>query len=112
MAGEIGREHAQFTTWWRRLVTDPVDGHLLDHAHELPQGLSDTANTGGLCLTCHQLETAGCTDTTDSDADGSCTWTTAWGQRIHVPPRSVLPVDLDPPPREPKRPTSDEPPPF
>ena len=29
--GEIGREVAQFATWWRRLVTDPVDGHLLDY---------------------------------------------------------------------------------
>jgi hypothetical protein len=29
--GGIGREIAQFATWWRRLVTDPVDGHLLDH---------------------------------------------------------------------------------
>ncbi|HEY5136630.1 MAG TPA: DUF222 domain-containing protein, partial [Candidatus Nanopelagicales bacterium] len=29
--GQIGREIAQFATWWRRLVTDPVDGHLLDY---------------------------------------------------------------------------------
>ena len=29
--GEIGREVAQYATWWRRLVTDPVDGHLFDY---------------------------------------------------------------------------------
>ncbi len=28
--GEIGREVARFGSWWRRLVTDPVDGHLID----------------------------------------------------------------------------------
>jgi Domain of unknown function (DUF222) len=29
--GEIARDVAQFAVWWRRLVTDPVDGHLLDY---------------------------------------------------------------------------------
>ena len=116
--GEIGREIAQFATWWRRLVTDPVDGHLLDygtktnlperllrfvfardggcrnphctttaasrmqmdHAVEFPEGPSDTANCGALCTTCHQLKTAGLADITNSTSDGSCDWTTAWGQ--------------------------------
>jgi len=148
--GEIGREIAQFATWWRRLVTDPVAGHLLDygaktylpeplrrfvlardggcrnpncttraasrmqmdHAGEFPTGASDTANGGGLCTTCHQLKTARLADITNSVADGSCDWTTAWGQTIHVPPRSVLPVEPDPPPVEPAPPTPDDPPPF
>jgi hypothetical protein len=149
--GEIGREYAAFATWWRRLVTDPVDGHLLDygratylpdklrrfaltrdggcrtpycttraesriqmdHAEEFPQGPSDAQNCGAHCITCHQLKTDGYADITHSHADGSCTWTTAWGQTIHVPPRSVLPVDPDPPPPvDPEPPTPDEPPPF
>jgi hypothetical protein len=148
--GEIGREYAQFATWWRRLVTDPVDGHLLDygtatylpeklrrfvfardggcrnpncttraasrlqmdHAQEFPTGPSDAGNCGALCTTCHQLKTARHTDITGSTADGSCDWTTAWGQTLHVPPRSVLPVDPDPPPDEPAPPTPDDPPPF
>ena len=150
---EIGREVAQFATWWRRLVTDPVDGHLLDygratylpetlrryvlardgecrspycgtraasrvqmdHARPFPDGPSDTGNTGALCTTCHQLKTAGHTDITDSHPDGSCTWTTAWGQSLHVPPRSVLPIDPidpDPPPDEPAPPIPEDPPPF
>jgi len=28
---EIARETAEAATWWRRMVTDPVDGHLLDY---------------------------------------------------------------------------------
>ena len=148
---EIGREYASFATWWRRFVTDPVDGHLLDygtktylpaplrrfvlardggcrnpscttraasrmqmdHADEFPTGASDTANCGALCTTCHQLKTAGHTDIENSQPDGSCTWVTAWGQRIHVPPRSVLPPEPDPPPpANPEPPTPDDPPPF
>ena len=148
--GQIGREVAQYATWWRWLVTDPVDGHLLDygrtthlpeklrrfvlardgacrtphctnraesrmqmdHALEFPTGPSDTHNCGSLCTTCHQLKTANFADITDSRSDGSCTWITAWGQTIHVPPRSVLPVDPDPPPVQPEPPTPDDPPPF
>ena len=148
--GEVGREVAQFATWWRRLVTDPVDGHLLDygtatylperlrrfvlardagcrnpncttraasrlqmdHAQEFPTGASDTANCGAICTTCHQLKTAGHTDITNSATDGSCDWTTAWGQTIHVPPRTVLPIEPDPPPVEPAPPTPEDPPPF
>ncbi len=39
--GEIGREVAKFGSWWRRLVTDPVDGHLIDfgRAQYLPEKL-------------------------------------------------------------------------
>jgi hypothetical protein len=148
--GEVGREVAQYATWWRRLVTDPVDGHLLDygrtrylperlrrfvlardagcrtpgcttraasrlqldHAQEFPHGPSSTANCGALCTTCHQLKTARYADITDSNADGSCTWTTAWGQTLHIPPRSVLPTDPDPPPSEPEPSTPPDPPPF
>src|SRR4029079_4680858 len=84
----------------------------LDHATPFPDGPSDTANTGALCTTCHQLKTAGHTDITDSHPDESCTCTTAWGQSIHVPPRSVLPVDPDPPPDDPAPPTPHDPPPF
>jgi len=129
--GQIGREIAQHATWWRRLVTDPVDGHLLDygrttylpdklrrfvlardgacrthyctnraesrmqldHALEFPEGPSDAHNCGGLRATCHQLKTAGHADITDSRSDGSCTWITVWGRSIHIPPRSVLPID-------------------
>ncbi len=148
---EIGREYAQFASWWRRLVTDPVDGHLLDygtkvylpgklrrfvvardggcrtpgcgtkaesrmqleHAEEFPNGHSSACNCGCHCITCHQLKTAGYADVLDSKADGSCTWVTAWGQRIHVPPRSVLPPEPDPPPpAEPAPPTPEDPPPF
>jgi len=148
---EIGREYAAFATWWRRLVTDPVDGHLLDygtatylpdklrryvlardggcrnpscttraasrmqmdHAEEFPTGASNSANCGALCTTCHQLKTAAYADVENSQADGSCTWVTAWGQRIHVPPRSVLPPEPEPPPpAEPEPPTVEDPPPF
>jgi hypothetical protein len=84
----------------------------MDHAEEFPTGASDTANCGALCTTCHQLKTAGHTDITNSNADGSCDWTTAWGQTIHVPPRSVLPIEPDPPPVEPATPTPEDPPPF
>jgi hypothetical protein len=146
----VGREVAQFATAWRRLVTDPVDGHLLDygreqylpgrlrdftlardggcrtpgcpnnaqsrlqmdHAHPFPHGPSSAANCGAFCPTCHQLKTAGLITLTDSQADGSCTWHSAWGQAIHVPPREVLPLDPDPPPAEPAPPTPPDPPPF
>ena len=134
---EIAREVAEAATWWRRLVTDPVEGHLLDygratylparlrtfvlardggcrtpmcttrasrrlqmdHAIEFPDGVSDSGNCGGLCPIDHQLKTHGFADITESRSDGSCTWTTLWGQVVHVPPRRVLPLDPDPPPR-------------
>jgi hypothetical protein len=72
--------------------------------------VSSAANCGGHCTTDHQLKTAGYADITDSKADGSYTWLTAWGQTIHVPPRPVL-DDPDPPPADPAPPPLD-PPPF
>ena len=123
------------------MVTDPVDGHLLDygdqtylpdplrtyvlardggcrvpgcthrdprrlqmdHAVPFPDGPSDTANTGGVCLAHHQLKTSGYLHIENSAADGSCDWITAWGQRIHIPARPFLhdpadDQDPDPPP--------------
>ena len=147
MPAEIAREVAGFARSWRRVVTDPVDGHVLDfgrtvylpdrlrayvfardrgcrapgctnraasrlqmdHALPFPIGPSSAGNCGALCTTCHQLKTDGHTDITDSTADGSCTWLTAWGQTIHVPAHAVL-ADPDPPP-EPEPPPL-EPPPF
>ncbi len=146
----VGRELARGIESWRRMVTDPVTGHLLDygretylpaplrryigardggcrapgcgttnparlqldHADPFPDGPSDTANTGDLCASpCHQLKTAGHVDIVDGRADGSCTWVTAWGQRVQIPPRPFLidPADLEPPPEPPPPP---EVPPF
>ena len=73
----------------------------MDHADPFPEGASDSANTGGLCITCHQLKTAGYVEIRQSRADGSCTWRTAWGQTVRVPPRSYLPGLDDPPPEPP-----------
>ena len=85
----------------------------MDHADPFPHGASSAANCGAFCTTCHQLKTAGMIAVTDSRADGSCTWHTAWGQTIHVPPRDVLPLDPDPPPEhEPAPPTPEEIPPY
>jgi 5-methylcytosine-specific restriction endonuclease McrA len=124
----IGREAARFATSVRRLVTDPVDGHLLDygarqylpaplrdyvlardggcrspgctrraprhlqldHVVPFPTGPSSTANTGALCVDCHQRKTAGLLTITHSTTDGAATFTTAWGQAIHIPPRPYL----------------------
>jgi hypothetical protein len=139
----VGREWAQGASRWRRCITDPVDGHLLDygtaaylpaplrrfvlardgrcrapgcavaaprrlqldHALEFPAGPSSAANTGACCTTEHQLKTAGGVRITESRPDGSCTWTTAWGQRVRVParpflhdPRPAPETDPDPPP--------------
>jgi hypothetical protein len=142
--GEIARELSDAAIWWRRMVTDPVDGHLLDygrltylparlrryvlardgrcrtpfctdtrhlqmdHADEFPDGPSTTANCGTHSVLCHQLKTNGYADITNSRADGSYTWTTLWGHRIHVPPRSVLPHDPDPPAHDPARTTPED----
>lgn len=148
----IGREVADAAAWWRRVVTAPVTGHLLDygsatylpsalrrhvlardggcrspfctavapdrmqldHVLPFPDGPSDTANTGALCASCHQLKTDGLLDLDSSAADGSVTWRTAWGQSIHVPPRAFL-RDPDPPDPAGPPPQGDEvadPPPF
>jgi hypothetical protein len=50
---ELGRELASYANVWRRMVTDPVDGHLLDYGTRtyLPQPLRDyvAARDGGCC---------------------------------------------------------------
>jgi hypothetical protein len=146
---QIGRDLAGYATAFRRMVTDPVTGHLLDygratylpaplrtyvmardggcrapgchsatpsstemdHATPFPEGPSGTANTGGLCLPTHQLKTSGHLRIENSATDGSCDWVTAWGQRVHIPPRPFLHDPADHPP-EPPPPEPVEPPPF
>ena len=141
---QMGRDLAKGAAAWRRMVTDPVTGHLLDygtrtylpdalrtyvlardggcrtphcgtrsprrvqmdHAIPYPDGPSDPANTGGACTPDHQLKTHRYAHITDSAADGSATWTTAWGQSIHIPPRRYL-TGSDP---EPPDPAADAPP--
>jgi hypothetical protein len=74
-------------------------------------GLVDSiATRGSRCTTCHQLKIDDLIRLHDPAPDGSLTWRTAWGQSIHVPPRSYLP-DPDPPP-EPPTPEPEDPPPF
>ncbi len=146
----LARDLADAATWWRRLVTDPVDGHLLDygtavylpprlrrfvlkrddvcrapgctdrhaarldmdHAEPFPAGTSSAQNCGALSRRCHQLKTEGFADIVDSRADGSATWVTAWGQRIALPPRPILPGRPDPePPSRDVPPRSPSPPP-
>ncbi|MFN8167992.1 MAG: DUF222 domain-containing protein [Candidatus Nanopelagicales bacterium] len=145
----IGRDLAGYATAWRRMVTDPVTGHLLDygrltylpaplrtyvlardggcrapgchsekpskcemdHAVEYPHGPSTPANTGGKCRPTHQLKTAGYAHIENSQADGSCDWVTAWGQRVHIPARPFLHDPTDHPP-EPPPPEPCDPPPF
>ena len=124
----IARDWAHGAQQWRRAVTDPTDGHLLDygttqylpaplrrfilardstcraptctitsprrlqldHAVPYPHGPSSAANTGAACITDHQLKTSGHLRLTHSRPDGSCTWTTTWGQTIHTPPHPYL----------------------
>ena len=157
VTAELAREIAGYAKAFRRMVTDPVTGHLLDYGRRIylpeplrnyvlardggcrtpgcttqtesrmqmdhptpfPQGPSNPANTGGLCITCHQLKTDGHSDIPDSHADGSCTWRSGWGQTVHVPPRAFLPGGDDPPPKPeeqlqiaPEPPPPDDPPPF
>ena len=134
---DVAREYAGAAKLWRRAVTDPVTGHLLDygceqylpdplrryilardlcrapgctteavarlemdHSNPFPQGSSSSANAGGLCRKHHQLKTERYAHLLDSAADGSVTWLTAWGQKIHIPPRPFLhdPADQAPPP--------------
>jgi hypothetical protein len=144
---QIGRDLAGYATAFRRMVTDPVDGHLLDygwiaylpaplrtyvlardggcrvpgctnrdlrrlqmdHAIPFPDGPSDPANTGGACLAHHQLKTTGHLRIENSAADGSCTWVTPWGQRVHIPARPFLHAPVDHPDPHPP-PELDEPP--
>jgi hypothetical protein len=145
--GSVGRDWAQHAATFRRMVTDPVTGHLLDkgrvylardvrdfvlhrdggcrvptcgirhrdrlqvdHATPYPAGATSSANLGALSTTHHQLKTAGHLDLVASAADGSAVLTTAWGQRIVIPPRPYL-REPDPPPEAPP-PPDDEVPPF
>jgi hypothetical protein len=59
----LGRELASYAKVWRRMVTDPVDGHLLDYGTRtyLPQPLRSyvAARDGGCCA-------PGCTTSADS----------------------------------------------
>ncbi len=95
-----------------------LDRLQMDHAEEYPDGATSAANAGGVCIPAHQLKTGRYADITDSRANGSCTWTTRWGQRVHIPPRAFLDepdppdpsegneTDAEPPPPDP------DPPPF
>ncbi len=135
MPAGTAREFADAATLWRRAVTDPVDGHLLDygreqylpeklrdyvlardlcqvpgcttraasrlqmdHAIPFPDGNTSATNCGGLCVNHHQHKTARLADLHDTAADGSGTWTTAWGQRITIRPRPFLHDPADHPP--------------
>ena len=158
---QFGRRLARDIDHWRRMVTDPVHGHLLDfgrrvylpdslrafvlerdqvcrnpwcdqpamrgqldHAVEFPDGPSDTANTGALCVDCHRLKTARLAFLDRSAADGSVIWRTAWGQTVRVAPRPVLPTastvpgvldrhaDMPPATRPRAPPDTDDIPPF
>jgi hypothetical protein len=80
----------------------------MDHADPFPEGPSDPANTGAACLPHHQLKTSGLLRIENSQADGSCDWITAWGQRVHIPARPFLHDPGDHPPEPPPY----EPPPF
>lgn len=90
----------------------------MDHAQEYPDGATSAANTGGVCIPAHQLKTGRYADITDSRTDGSCTWTTRWGQSVHLPPRAFLdqPDEFDPPegnePHAGPPPPDADPPPF
>jgi hypothetical protein len=145
---QIGRELAGYAKAFRRMVTDPLIGHLLDygrvtylpaplrtyvlardggcrapgctvrdprrlqmdHAISFPEGPSDRANGGCVCLPNHQVKTAGLSRIENSQADGSCDWITAWGQRIHIPARPFLHDPADHP--DPDPPPPPDPPPF
>jgi hypothetical protein len=144
----IGRDLAGYAKAFRRMVTDPLTGHLLDygrttylpaplrtyvmardggcrapgctvrdprrlqmdHAISFPEGPSDRANGGCVCIANHQVKTAGLSRIENSNADGSCDWITAWGQRIHIPARPFLHDPADHPPPEP--PPPEDVPPF
>ena len=89
--------HLRAFTLARDICRNPVHQHSststrleMDHALEWPHGPTSAANCGGVCIPSHQLKTARLIDITDSDADGSCTWTTAWGQTIRIPARPYL----------------------
>jgi hypothetical protein len=145
---QIGRDLAGCAQAFRRMVTDPLTGHLLDygrmtylpaplrtfvlardggcrapgcivrdprrlqmdHVIPFPDGPSDPANTGCLCLPHHQTKTAGLARIENSNADGSADWITTAGQRIHIPARPFLHDPTDHPPPQP--PPPEDIPPF
>jgi hypothetical protein len=88
----------------------------MDHAIPFPHGGSDAGNCGGLCTTHHQLKTHGYAGISDTGADGGASWTTSWGQSVHIPPRRYLTGgDPEPPPAAAVPPMpygGDDPPPF
>ena len=133
---EYTNDHLRAFVLDRDICRNPVHQHSssstrleMDQAEEWPHGPTAAGNCGGVCIPSHQLKTARRVDITDSQADGSCTWTTQWGQVIHVPARPFL--DLPDPPAieyvdsEPEHgsddpapvsgagpPSADDPPPF
>ena len=113
---------------WRRFITDPITGALLDfgrESYEPPQALVDylvardrtcrfpgcraparladldhakswedggstsPQNLGALCRRHHRLKTHGGWQL-ESEADGSCTWTSPEGKKYFVPARDAL----------------------
>jgi hypothetical protein len=139
----LARDLAEGAKLWRRAVTDPVTGVLLDygteqylpeplrrfvmvrdgecgnpvcprgrlhleHAIPFPEGPSSAANCRAWCPTCHQLKTAGRLRFTDTQADGSATLITEWGQTFRIPPRPFLHDPADEPPQD--DPPNDDPP--
>jgi len=104
----------------RDICRNPVHQHMpgsarleMDHALEFPYGPTSAANCGGVCTGSHQLKTHRLVDITDSAADGSCTWTTLWGQTIRIPARAFLDEPDPPEPAGPADPgPPPEPPPF
>ena len=112
----------------RRLVTDPLTGHLLDigrrsyavpdrlreyvqardvtcrfpgcrrrattcqidHAHPWDDnGQTSRDNLGALCVRHHQLKTHAGWAITESQADGTCTWTSPHGRHYDHPPEQI-----------------------
>jgi hypothetical protein len=69
----------------------------MEHAIPFPHGPSNTTNCRMWCITEHQLKTDGHLGITDLKPDGSATWTTRYGQRIHIPPRPFLDTPAAPP---------------
>jgi len=90
----------------------------MDHAIPFPEGSTSAGNCKAWCSTCHQLKTERRLQFTDTQADGSATLITEWGQTFRIPPRPFLhdPADEPPddgPPEEPPPPTpTDDTPPF
>ncbi|HEY7857441.1 MAG TPA: HNH endonuclease signature motif containing protein, partial [Candidatus Nanopelagicales bacterium] len=127
ISAPVGRELARSVRAWRRIVTDPVTGHLLDygrrvylpppllrfihardglctapycqrpasrcqndHRTPFPEGPSNTTNCALLCDRHHPLKTDRYVSITNGHANGSMTWTTAWGQQVTTEPRPYL----------------------